>query len=48
MKDIVIVTKEEIELLFDTKEKQEVFSKVIIRILDSILAATGNGMEKKQ
>lgn len=34
---VIIATKEELEVLFDTEEKQEIFRKILFRIINEIL-----------
>lgn len=40
MYDKIIATKEEISNLFETEEKQEIFKKIIIRIIDEMTKRT--------
>lgn len=40
MKTKIIATKEEVETLFDTEEKQEIFKKIITNIMMEIVERT--------
>lgn len=40
MKIIEICTKQELETLFDTEEKQEIFTKIITKIISEIMERT--------